>query len=127
MATLFISPTGSGLKDGSSAANAGTLASLNNFVTAAGAGGQVLLLADQGAYQQNTYVGISHGGTADAPVTIRGVDSAGNSMAAEIVGSRAANWTPGQPEGSELFRLTGSASNVHFEDLSVSNVGNGVF
>lgn len=127
MATLYISPTGSGLKDGSSAANAGTLSSLNNFIGAAGAGGQVLLLADQGAYQQNTYLNINHGGTADASVTIRGVDSAGNSMAAEIVGARAENWTPGQAEGTELFRLTGGASNLDFQDLSISNVGNGAF
>jgi len=127
MATLYISPTGSGLKDGSSAANAGTLSNLNSFITAAGAGGQVLLLADQGAYQQSTYLNINHGGTADGSVTIRGVDSAGNSMAAEIVGSRADNWTPGQAEGSELFRLTGGASNLNFQDLSISNVGNGAF
>jgi Ca2+-binding RTX toxin-like protein len=127
MATLYISPTGSGLKDGSSAANAGTLANLNTFITTAGGGGQVLLLADQGAYQQNTYLNITHGGTADASVTIRGVDSAGNSMAADIVGARAENWTPGQAEGTELFRLTGGASNLNFQDLSISNVGNGAF
>jgi hypothetical protein len=46
MATLYISPTGAGLRDGSSLANAGTLANLNAFVAAAGAGGQVLLRAD---------------------------------------------------------------------------------
>src|SRR6185295_16930420 len=104
MATLYISPTGSGLKDGSSAANAGSLANLNSFIGAAGPGGEVRLLADQGAYQVTSYVGINKGGTDGAPVTIRGVDSAGNSMAAEIAGTRAQDWQPGKSEGVELFR-----------------------
>ena len=48
-------------------------------------------------------------------------------MAAEFTGSRAANWTPGQSEGNELFRLMSGANNLVFEDLSVENFGNGVF
>jgi len=127
MATLYISPTGCGLRDGSSPANAGSLSNLNSFIGAAGAGGQVLLLADQGAYQQNTYVAISRGGIEGSPVTVRGVDSAGNPMAAEIVGSRAEDWSPGKTEGAELFRLLGGANNLNFQDLSISNVGNGAF
>jgi Ca2+-binding RTX toxin-like protein len=127
MATLYISPTGSGLRDGSSIENAGTLGSLNKFIQAAGPGGEVLLVADQGAYQQNTQLGISSGGAEGAPVTIRGIDSAGNPMAAEIAGSRAADWTAGMSEGNELFRLLSGANNLVFEDLSVSNFGNGVF
>jgi len=54
--------TGSGLRDGSSIENAGTIANLNKYIAAAGPGGQVLLLADQGAYQQNTQLSISAGG-----------------------------------------------------------------
>jgi len=127
MATLYISPTGSGLRDGSSIENAGTLGSLNKFIAAAGPGGEVLLVADRGTYQQNTQLSIYSGGTAGAPVTIRGIDSSGNSMAAEIAGSRPANWTAGMSEGSELFRLLSGANNLVFEDLSVKNVGNGVF
>ena len=127
MATLYVSPTGSGLRDGSSIENAGTIASLNKYIAAAGPGGQVLLLADQGAYQQNTQLSITKGGTDGAPVTIRGIDSSGNPMAAEIVGSRPASWTAGMSEGSELFRLMTGANNLVFEDLNVKNVGNGVF
>ena len=63
MAPIYVSPNGSGLRDGSSIENAGTLASLNQFIQAAGPGGEVLLLADQGAYQQNTQLSISKGGT----------------------------------------------------------------
>ena len=85
MPTLYISPTGSGSGDGSSAANAATLKDLPRLIAAAGPGGQVLLLADQGAYiAPSDALAIVAGGTASAPVTIRGVDSAGNAMAATI-------------------------------------------
>ena len=43
MAIVYISPTGSGLRDGSSWENAGTLEGLSNFIKAAGPGGEVLL------------------------------------------------------------------------------------
>src|SRR3546814_10339235 len=48
MPALYISPTGSGSGDGSSAANAATLEDLPQLIAAAGPGGEVLLLADQG-------------------------------------------------------------------------------
>ncbi|WP_119300553.1 calcium-binding protein [Dongia deserti] len=127
MATIYVSPTGSGLRNGSSIENAATLSSLNKHIQAAGPGGEVLLIADQGAYQQNTQIAITAGGTEGAPVTIRGIDSYGNPMAAEIVGSRSAGWTYGMSEGNELFRLLSGADNLVFEDLSVRNFGNGVF
>ena len=127
MATLYVSPTGSGLRDGSSIENAGTLSNLNQFIQAAGPGGEVLLLADQGAYQQNTQLSITKGGTDGAPVTIRGIDSSGNPMAAEIVGSRSPSWTYGMSEGNELFRLLSGANNLVFEDIAAQNFGNGVF
>lgn len=127
MATLYVSPTGAGLRDGSSIENAGTLSNLSKFIGQAGPGGQVLLLADQGAYQQSTQLSIYSGGTAGAPVTVRGIDSQGNPMAAEIAGNRSAGWTAGASEGSELFRLLTGADNLVFEDLSIKNVGNGAF
>jgi Ca2+-binding RTX toxin-like protein len=55
------------------------------------------------------------------------VDSEGNPMAAEIAGTRPHDWQPGQSEGVELFRLLGGANNLNFQDLSVHDVGNGVF
>jgi len=127
MATLYISPTGAGLRNGSDAANAGTIGSLSAFIAAAGPGGEVLLLADEGAYQQNVAIQIAAGGEAGAPVSIRGVDSGGNPMPAEIVGTRAENWSPGQNSGLELFRLGSGADNLSFQDLSIKNFGNGAF
>ena len=127
MATFYVSPTGSGLRDGSSIQNAGTLANLNKYIKAAGPSGEVLLLADKGAYQQNTQIAITAGGADGAPVTIRGIDSNGNPMAADIRGARSQDWTLGMSEGNELFRLLAGANNLVFEDMSVRNFGNGVF
>lgn len=127
MATLYISPTGAGRKDGSSVENAGTLSNLNQFIGSAGPGGEVLLLADQGIYQRNTQLSISSGGSEGAPVTIRGIDSGGHPMDADIRGARAENWTPGKSTGSELFRLLSGADNLVFEDMNIRNVGNGAF
>jgi len=127
MGTRYISPTGSGTHDGSSPQNAGTLADLNTFVSAVGAGGQVLLLADKGTYHQSSEITLTDGGANGKPVTIRGIDSHGDAMAASIVGTRAPHWSPGHAEGIELFRLKSGADNLSFRDLSVANVGNGVF
>lgn len=124
MPTLYISPTGSGSGDGSSAANSATLEDLPQLIAAAGPGGQVLLLADQGAYTAPAgALAIVAGGTASAPVTIRGVDSAGNAMAAMITGTRAEPFDPASPSGEEVFRLLGGANNLRFSDLAFENVG----
>lgn len=124
MPTLYISPTGSGSGDGSSAANAATLNDLPQLIAAAGPGGQVLLLADQGAYAAPIgALAIVAGGTASAPVTIRGVDGAGNAMAATIAGTRTEPFDPASPSGEEVFRLLGGANNLRFSDLAFENVG----
>jgi len=126
MPTLFISPTGSGSGDGSSAANAATLNDLPRLIAAAGPGGQVLLLADQGAYAAPTEpLAIVAGGTAAAGVTIRGIDSAGNAMAAVIEGTRAVPFDPANPSGEEVFRLLDGADNLKFRDIAFENVGIG--
>ncbi|WP_423603326.1 hypothetical protein [Sphingomonas sp. MS122] len=124
MPTLYISPTGSGSGDGSSAANAATLKDLPQLIAAAGPGGQVLLLADQGAYAAPTgALAIVAGGTASAPVTIRGIDSAGNAMAATIAGTRSEPFDPAGLSGEEIFRLLSGADNLRFSDLAFENVG----
>ena len=127
MSILYISPTGSGTRDGTTLDNAGTIASLSTFIAAAGPGGEVLLRADQGAYHLSGQVSIKAGGTVDAPITIRGVDANGDAMRAEFTGTRSADWTAGGTAGSEAFRLLSGADNLTFHDLSFSNVGNGAF
>ena len=72
MATVYVSPLGSGNGSGSGAGNAIAFANLNAAILAAGPGGTVLLLADQGAYNTSAPVTISAGGGDGAPVTIKG-------------------------------------------------------
>ena len=105
MKVFYISPTGAGSHSGSSAANAGTIYDLPKFIAAAGAGDEVRLLADKGAYKVTKQITIAAGGEAGAPVTIRGAASDGTAMAATIVGTRATGWKPGLAEGVEVIFL----------------------
>jgi RTX calcium-binding nonapeptide repeat (4 copies) len=127
MSTLYISPTKAGSGDGSSWANAASLSDLSSMIAKAGPGGTVLLRADQGAYHTTGQISITRGGTDGNPVTIMGVDGAGNSMNAEIIGTRAEAVTPTSAAGSEVFRLLTGADNLSFEHLSFVNQGNGCF
>src|SRR5687767_5372401 len=95
MSTLYISPLGSGTKDGSSWENAGTINRIATFITAAGPGSEVLLRADQGAYRVSSPILLRDGGTSGAPVTIRGVDGTGTYMKAEFIGTRSAPYYSG--------------------------------
>ncbi|WP_213981319.1 hypothetical protein [Sphingomonas sp. dw_22] len=122
MGNFFISPTGAGDKSGKDASNAAPIGSLNTLIGKAGAGGQVLLLADKGDYTVSGILGITRGGTAGAPVTIRGVDSAGNAADAHIVGTRPAGWKAGDAAGNELFKLGTGADHLAFENLRIDNV-----
>ena len=88
MGTRYISPTGAGDKSGSSLENAAPIGALDAQVTQAGAGGEVLLIADAGTYNVAGTIPVSHGGADGLPVTIRGIDHLGNAMAAQFSGSR---------------------------------------
>ncbi|MBB4086383.1 beta strand repeat-containing protein [Sphingomonas carotinifaciens] len=124
MPVLYISPTGSGSGNGSSAADAATLADLPKLIAAAGPGGEVRLIADQGAYTAPAdALSIVAGGREGLPVTIRGVDSAGNPMDATITGSRPAPFDPANPSGEEVMRLLDGADHLVFRDLAFDNVG----
>jgi Ca2+-binding RTX toxin-like protein len=120
----YISPTGSGTGDGSSWANAAKISQLSTMISKAGPGGQVLLAADQGAYYLKSSIAITASGADEAPVTIRGVDAAGQDLAAQIIGTR--NVAAGI-DGLEVFRLGAGANNLTFENLDFTNVGNGAF
>lgn len=123
MAVKYISPTGFGDKSGSSTANAAPISALNSMIKAAGAGGTVNLLADQGVYKLTGPLSITASGADGAPVTIHGVSSTGGAMAAQFEGTRPANWVAGSPTGNELFKLLTGASNLTFENISIANVG----
>lgn len=123
MAIIYVSPTGSGAQSGSSAANALPVGSLDKAIQLAGPGGTVKMLADRGAYDLTSSIWISHGGTARAPVTIMGVDSAGNEMNIQINGTRPADYVAGMESGNEIFKLIDGADNLVFENMNFANVG----
>lgn len=123
MATVYVSPQGAGSMDGSNSANAAPLTSLNSMVAKAGAGGSVLMRADQGAYTAKA-INITNGGAEGDPVTIKGVDAAGRDMAIDINGSRARDGTAVTSRGGEVFVLSGSASNLKFINIDFHDVLN---
>lgn len=128
MTTLYISPTGAGLQDGSSIANAAPLKAISLVIGAAGPDGQVLMLADQGNYTLDGLpIIIAAGGTDGHPVTVRGIDSQGNSMRASIVGTRSDPFDSAGAAGEQVFCLTNGADNLTMSDLSFTNIGYGAF
>jgi hypothetical protein len=124
VASFYVSPLGSGTKNGSSVANAAAISQLPDAVQKVGAGGSILLLADQGSYSLASPLILRAGGTASAPISIKGVDIQGNSMDAQFIGTRAQDWSSGAAEGQDAIRLMSDANNLSFENLSFKDVAN---
>lgn len=129
MSKIYISPTGSGLADGSSVANAAPFSAIGSMISGAGSDGEVLMLADQGDYNLTGSAIIIVGGSgADGhPVVVRGIDSAGDTMRANIVGTRPDLFDPDGFVGEQVFRLVNGADNLTFKDMSFTNIGYGAF
>ena len=126
MATIYVSPLGSGNGSGSSAANAKAFSGLNSAITGAGAGGTVILLADQGIYQTTGSITLSNGGLDGAPVTLKGADSFGHAMDIQIHGTRAPTYSAGMTAiGNDVFRMIDGASNLVFDGFDFYNVQTG--
>lgn len=123
MGQVYISPTGSGNRSGSDAANAAAVTSLDAMIVKAGGGGQVLMLADQGAYTITKPIDIKHGGTDAAVVTIKGVSSTGADMDVVIQGNRNPVYAAANPTGNELFKFQSGANHIVIEHMSIANVG----
>ena len=83
MATVYVSPVGSGDGSGSSASNAMAFALINAAIQGAGPGGTVMLLADQGVTHHRAGDDFERR-TEGAPVTVKGVDSFGTAMDVQI-------------------------------------------
>jgi hypothetical protein len=79
-----IAPAAAGSGDGTSEANAGTMAQLDDFIQAVGPGGQVCVHA--GDYGVGFTV--THGGTPAAPVTVKGVGRRARAASATSRGRR---------------------------------------
>lgn len=122
MATIYVSPLGSGNGSGSSAANAKPFSQLDGAVKAAGAGGTVMLLADQGNYIAGGLISLTAGGLPGAPVTLMGVDSSGRAMDIQIYGTRPPYTAATADVGSNVIRLLDGASNLTFQGFDFYNV-----
>lgn len=128
-ASLYIAPEAAGSGDGSSWANAAGLEELPTLLETAAAGDEIWLRGDLGAYDVGDMnLSIKYGGTADAPITIRGVAEDGSTSATPLlVGNRAEDWQPDRADGREVFRLLSGANHLVFSNLEFENVGNGAF
>ena len=122
MATIYVSPLGSGNGSGSSAANAKPFSQLDGAVKAAGAGGTVMLLADQGNYIAGGLISLTAGGLPGAPVTLMGVDSSGRAMDIQIYGTRPPYTAATADVGSNVIRLLDGANNLTFQGFDFYNV-----
>lgn len=124
---LYITPQGAGNRDGTSWESAGTLSKLSELIARAGPDGRVLLRSDLGIYKTANSIAIRHGGSADHPVTVTGVDGFGNPKNAVIVGTRSDPYRANGAPGSAVFRLEHGANHLRFEHLSFRNQGDGCF
>jgi hypothetical protein len=66
---------------------------------------------------------INSGGASGAPVTITGVDSFGNPMDVQIIGTRAPVYSPDAAAGSEVFRLLSGADHLQFQHMDFTDGG----
>ncbi len=105
-----ISPTGAGTRDGLTAQNAGTMSNLNAFIDAVSPGGQVCLHA--GTYPTGHTV--TRGGTAQAPVTLKGFGGRPLFQSTFDATTRAKT-------GPVAFNVR--ASHLVFEDMDFHRVG----
>lgn len=123
----YITPNGSG--DGSSWQQAASINNLDTLIEQSAPGGEIWIAGDLGDYNvAGQAISVDSGGSASAPIRIRGVASqVGGNDTPVFVGDRAENWTPGKPNGSEVFRLLNGANHLHFSDINFKNIGNGAF
>ncbi len=118
-----ITPSGGGLRNGSTLDDAGTLSNLPAFVGEVGPGGEIWVHGGFGSYDVRTPVTISAGGAPGSPVVIRGVDQDGGStVRAVLTGTRSYPWAFELPEGSDGFVLTTGADHLQFRNLDFANL-----
>lgn len=117
-----IAPEGSG--SGASLDDAAALAELPALVAASAPGDEVWIHA--GEYATGGEITISAGGTAEAPVVIRGVGADWHDAGRpRLVGQRANPWDPAGAVGGTVFRLNAGADHLRFINLGFADQGNG--
>ena len=123
----YISPNGNG--NGASRQQAASIFDLDRLIEQSSPGDEIWIAGDLGAYNMNgQVVSLDSGSNGSAPIYVRGVAfGEGGDDTPLFVGDRAENWTPGQRNGTEVFRLLNGANNLHFSGLNFKNIGNGAF
>jgi hypothetical protein len=115
----WISPTGTG--NGTTAALAGDIANLNQYIADVGPGGVVNIIANQGDYNLAPTLYLSNGGTAAARVIVRGVDADGVVRGkAQIRKGRTSPWPAaarGASAGGTIFQMNSGANFINFKSL----------
>jgi hypothetical protein len=129
----WIRPGGAGNRSGTDWHNAARLVDIDEMIQLVGPGGTVRLASDSGTYRALGPITISHGGAASNPVKIVGVDRAGKTANARIVGTRTSPYPTTSRQfaamnhGKDVFRLNAGADHLHFSFLDFQNIGNGAF
>lgn len=123
-AVRHITPDGGG--NGDSLDQAAELGNLPALIAASAPGDEVWIHA--GEYGTGGEIVISSGGTAEAPVVVRGVGvdwhDAGRPR---FIGDRTFPWVADGEVGGTVFRLTSGADHLHFVNLGFAHQGNGVW
>lgn len=121
-AVRHVTPAGGG--SGDSLDDAAGLGQLPALIAASSPGDEVWIHA--GDYEVGGELFITSGGTAEAPIVIRGVGADWHSPGRpRLVGTRANPWTAEGAVGGTVFRLTAGADHLQFVNLGFADQGNG--
>lgn len=126
----FIKPTATGAGDGSSWANAASIANLNGQIAlasvASAQGGDVALAADAGTYPETT-IALSAGGPVGGRVNVIGMNQDGSAAYATFQGGRARPWTVAGARGNDagVIWLNAGADRLGFKYLEFKDCGYG--
>ncbi|WP_143141131.1 hypothetical protein [Nannocystis exedens] len=117
-----ITPAGGG--SGDSVDDAAGLGQLPALIAASAPGDEVWIHA--GEYETGGEIFIGSGGTAEAPIVVRGVGADWHSPGRpRFVGTRANPWTAEGAVGGTVFRLNAGADHLQFVNLAFADQGNG--
>ncbi|MDC0675036.1 hypothetical protein [Nannocystis radixulma] len=113
-----------GAGSGDSLADAAGLGQLPALIAASAPGDEVWIHA--GDYATGGEIVITSGGTAEAPVVVRGVGDDWHSAGRpRFVGTRANPWVADGAVGGTVFRLASGADHLQFVNLGFVDQGNG--
>ncbi len=123
-ADFYVAPSPLGSGTGATPGEAAGIKDLDRLIAEGGAGSVIELVATEGVFEIESALVISHGGTADGPVTIRGPIDGPRPV---FQGNRSEPYTADGNPGKPLFRLEAGADHLEFAYLDCRRFGNGCF